>query len=59
MKPKGATEHDTGLLEYLEEVIGSNSFAEPIAEKGKQVGCLTRTLAAVLIPPRSALLTRL
>ena len=37
MKPKAMTEHDTGLLEYLEEVIGSNRYAEPITEKGKQV----------------------
>jgi structural maintenance of chromosome 4 len=37
MKPKGATEHDTGLLEYLEDVIGSNRFAEQITEKGTQV----------------------
>ncbi len=42
MKPKGQTEHDTGLLEYLEEVIGSNRYAEPIAEKGKLVRCLFR-----------------
>eukprot|EP01043_Picozoa_sp_COSAG02_P039563 COSAG02_NODE_3133_length_7308_cov_5.304064_2_plen_129_part_00 len=44
MKPKGQTEHDTGLLEYLEEVIGSNRYAEPIAEKGKLVRWLSRPL---------------
>ncbi len=24
MKPKGQTEHDTGLLEYLEDIIGTD-----------------------------------
>jgi len=24
MKPKGATEHDEGLLEYLEDIIGTS-----------------------------------
>lgn len=24
MKPKGATEHDDGLLEYLEDIIGTS-----------------------------------
>ena len=37
MKPKGQTEHDTGFLEYLEDVIGSNRYAEKIAEKGTEV----------------------
>lgn len=32
MKPKGANEHDEGLLEYLEEIIGSNSFIPQIKE---------------------------
>ncbi len=26
MKPKGQSEHDTGLLEYLEDIIGSDKF---------------------------------
>jgi structural maintenance of chromosome 4 len=32
MKPKGQTPHEDGLLEYLEDIIGSNKFVEPIAE---------------------------
>lgn len=32
MKPKGATEHEHGLLEYLEDIIGSNRFVEKIDE---------------------------
>ena len=30
MKPKGMKEGETGLLEYLEEIIGSNAFVEDI-----------------------------
>jgi structural maintenance of chromosome 4 len=40
MKPKGQTEHETGFLEYLEDVIGSNRFVEAIAEKGAAVESL-------------------
>ena len=32
MKPKGETQHDDGLLEYLEDIIGSNRFVEKIEE---------------------------
>ena len=35
MKPKGATPHEEGLLEYLEDIIGSNRFLEQIAEVSK------------------------
>ena len=34
MKPKGATAHEEGLLEYLEDIIGSNRFIEAIDEVG-------------------------
>lgn len=30
MKPKGTTANDTGLLEYLEEIIGSSVHVEEI-----------------------------
>lgn len=30
MKPKGHTEHDEGMLEYLEDIIGSCRLKEPI-----------------------------
>ena len=26
MKPKGQTEHDTGMLEFLEDIIGTSRF---------------------------------
>lgn len=37
MKPKAATAHDVGLLEYLEDIIGSNRHVEAITESGKIV----------------------
>lgn len=40
MKPKGQTEHETGFLEYLEDVIGSNRHVELIAERGGAVEAL-------------------
>jgi structural maintenance of chromosome 4 len=33
MKPKGQTPHEEGLLEYLEDIIGSNKFVERIQEQ--------------------------
>ena len=35
MKPKGENVHEEGLLEYLEDLIGSNQFIESIEEKSK------------------------
>merc|ERR1712168_1235517 len=35
MKPKAETEHDEGMLEYLEDIIGTNRFKEPV-EKLKE-----------------------
>ena len=32
MKPKAATEHEDGLLEYLEDIIGTSQYQEPIEE---------------------------
>jgi len=37
MKPKGDTKHEDGLLEYLEDIIGSNCFVERIEEMFKQL----------------------
>lgn len=37
MKPKAQTEHDTGMLEYLEDIIGSSRFKEPIELLYKRV----------------------
>jgi len=32
MKPKAPTEHEDGLLEYLEDIIGTAKYKEPIDE---------------------------
>jgi hypothetical protein len=32
MKPKAASEHEEGLLEYLEDIIGTSGYKEPIEE---------------------------
>ena len=32
MKPKAQTEHEDGLLEYLEDIIGTSKYKEPIEE---------------------------
>lgn len=37
MKPKGENENEEGLLEYLEDLIGSNMYKEKIAEAGAEL----------------------
>jgi len=41
MAPKGKTENDEGLLEYLEDIIGSNSYLEETTEAEAKVEVLT------------------
>ena len=36
MKPKSSGPHDEGLLEYLEDIIGSNRHVERIEEGAKK-----------------------
>lgn len=45
MKPKAATEHDDGLLEYLEDIIGTSKYKTPIEESAAE----TETLNAVCV----------
>jgi structural maintenance of chromosome 4 len=40
MKPKSSAPHEDGLLEYLEDIIGSNRFVERIEESAKIVDSL-------------------
>ncbi|NWV07543.1 SMC4 protein, partial [Ptilonorhynchus violaceus] len=40
MKPKGQTEHDEGMLEYLEDLIGSARLKEPIQTLCRRVELL-------------------
>ncbi|KAK0555450.1 Structural maintenance of chromosomes protein 4 [Tilletia horrida] len=37
MPPKAKTEHEEGLLEYLEDIIGTSEFKVPIEEAAKEV----------------------
>lgn len=37
MKPKAPTLHEEGLLEYLEDIIGSNRYVEATEEAERQV----------------------
>eukprot|EP01122_Echinamoeba_exundans_P003302 TRINITY_DN13421_c0_g1_i1.p1 TRINITY_DN13421_c0_g1~~TRINITY_DN13421_c0_g1_i1.p1 ORF type:complete len:1298 (-),score=460.87 TRINITY_DN13421_c0_g1_i1:81-3887(-) len=41
MKPKGANPNETGLVDYLEEIIGSNKYIEDIDAMTKSVDELT------------------
>ena len=36
MKPKSQTPHDTGLLEYLEDIVVTDKYIETIEECAKQ-----------------------
>lgn len=40
MKPKAANEHDDGLLEYLEDIIGTSKYKAPIEESAQEVETL-------------------
>ena len=40
MKPKAANEHDDGLLEYLEDIIGTSKYKTPIEEAATEVETL-------------------
>lgn len=40
MKPKAASEHDDGLLEYLEDIIGTSKYKSPIEESAAEVDTL-------------------
>ena len=40
MKPKAANEHDDGLLEYLEDIIGTSKYKAPIEESATELDTL-------------------
>lgn len=40
MKPKAANEHEDGLLEYLEDIIGTSKYKGPIEEAAAEVEAL-------------------
>lgn len=37
MKPKAPSEHEDGMLEFLEDIIGSSRFKVPIDQLAKRV----------------------
>ncbi|KAI3438320.1 hypothetical protein D9Q98_000754 [Chlorella vulgaris] len=37
MKPKGASEHETGLLEYLEDIVGTDRFIPLLEDSSKRL----------------------
>lgn len=41
MKPKGQNENDTGMLEYLEDIIGTCRYKEPLEKLANKVETLT------------------
>lgn len=41
MKPKGQNEHDTGMLEFLEDIIGTFRYKEPLQKLADKVEMLT------------------
>lgn len=45
MKPKAQGEHDDGLLEYLEDIIGTSKYKTPIEESAAQVETLNEVCA--------------
>lgn len=49
MKPKGTTANEEGLLEYLEDIIGSNQFVAPIAAAATDLEAATAEHDAALV----------
>ncbi|CAK4021996.1 related to SMC4-Stable Maintenance of Chromosomes [Lecanosticta acicola] len=45
MKPKAANEHDDGLLEYLEDIIGTSKYKTPIDEAATETEALNEVCA--------------
>ncbi|KAH7393955.1 RecF/RecN/SMC [Phaeosphaeria sp. MPI-PUGE-AT-0046c] len=43
MKPKAQGEHDDGLLEYLEDIIGTSKYKAPIEESATELESLNET----------------
>lgn len=54
MKPKGSTEHETGLLEYLEDIIGTDKYIPQIEEGLKQLEHMNEKRQSMLARVRIA-----
>lgn len=44
MKPKAQNEHDTGMLEFLEDIIGTSRYKEPLEKIMDKIDVFTETL---------------
>jgi len=51
MKPTAQNEHGAGLLEYLEDIIGTWSYKAPIGEALAEMGTLTEQRSEKLNRP--------
>ena len=54
MKPKASNEHEEGLLEYLEDIIGTNKYIEKIEEAGKAVDSSNELCAEKIVRVKAA-----
>lgn len=54
MKAKAANEHEEGLLEYLEDIIGTNKYIERIDEAGKAVDSSNDMCAEKIVRVKAA-----
>lgn len=54
MKPKALTEHDEGMLEFLEDIIGTSQYKDPIAELWDKVENLNEIRGQKLNRTRAA-----
>jgi len=52
MKPKAPNEHEDGLLEYLEDIIGTSKYKVPIEKMGEEVERLNEIRSEKLIRVR-------
>ncbi|GLV32117.1 gluon [Carabus blaptoides fortunei] len=48
MKPKAPSEHETGMLEYLEDIIGTTRYKEPLGKIEEKVEILSNMRAEKL-----------
>ena len=54
MKPKATTEHEEGLLEYLEDIIGTNKYIQKIEEAGKAIDSANEICAEKVVRVKAA-----
>lgn len=54
MKPKASTEHEEGLLEYLEDIIGTNKYIDPTEEAAKAMDAIGEQYSEKFIRVKAA-----